>query len=223
VANNRRKFNTIRSICVDGASFDDNSSMKEAIVNFYKKLYEEDHPSRPFLGGLVFDSISKDDACDLLREFSEEEVWRAINELGKEKAPGPDGFNIAFFQHYWSIVKKDVMGLFSEFHSKGVFEKSLNATFICLIPKVAGAKDINKFRPISLVGSFYKILAKVLATKLRGVVGKVVSPSQHAFVHGRHIMDASLIANECIDHCLRTNHLGILCKLDIEKAYDHVS
>ena len=74
MANSGRKFNTIHSICVDGASFDDNSSMKEAIVNFYKKLYEEDHPSRPFLGGLVFDSISEDDACDLLREFSEEEV-----------------------------------------------------------------------------------------------------------------------------------------------------
>ena len=115
------------------------------------------------------------------------------------------------------------MGLFSEFHSKGVFEKSLNATFICLIPKVAGATDINKFRPISLVGSVYKIVAKVLANRLRGVVGKVVSPSQHAFVPGRHIMDASLIANECIDYYLRTNHPGILCKLDIEKTYDHVS
>ena len=144
MANNRRKFNTIHSICVDGVSCDDNSSVKEAIVNFYNKLYEEDYPSRPFLEGLAFDSISEDDACDLLREFSEEEVWRAINELGKEKAPGPDGFNIAFFQHCWSIVKKDVMGLFSEFHSKGVFEKRLNATFICLIPEVAGAKDINK-------------------------------------------------------------------------------
>jgi len=49
VANNRRKFNTIHSICVDGVSFDDNSSVKEAIVNFYKKLYEEDPPNRPFL------------------------------------------------------------------------------------------------------------------------------------------------------------------------------
>ena len=85
------------------------------------------------------------------------------------------------------------------------------------------AKDINKFRPISLVRSVYKILAKVLAPRLRGVVDNVVSPSQHAFVHGRHIMDAFLIANEFIDYYLRTNLSGILCKLDIEKAYDHVS
>ena len=60
-------------------------------------------------------------------------------------------------------------------------------------------------------------------SRLRAVVDKVVSLSQHAFVHDHHIMDASLIANECIDYCLRTNYLGILCKLDIEKAYDHVS
>ena len=79
------------------------------------------------------------------------------------------------------------MGLFSEFHSKGVFEKSLNATFISLIPKVAGTNDISKFRPISLLGSVYKILAKVLASRLRSVVDKVVSPNQHAFLHGRQI------------------------------------
>jgi len=119
----------------------------------------------------------------LLNEFSKEEVWKAIINLGKEKAPDLDGFNIAFFQHCWGTIRGEVMGLFSEFHSKGVFEKSLNATFISLIPKVAGTDDIHKFRPISLVGSVYKILTKVLTSRLR-VVDKVVSPNQHAFVHG---------------------------------------
>jgi len=88
---------------------------------------------------------------------------------------------------------------------------------------MAGADDITKFRPISLVGSVYKILAKVLALRLRKVVGKVVSPNQHAFISGRQILDASLIANECIDFYLKSKQAGILCKLDIEKAYDNVS
>jgi len=88
---------------------------------------------------------------------------------------------------------------------------------------MAGADDITKFRPISLVGSVYKILAKVLASRLRKVVGKVVSPNQHAFISGRQILDASLIANECIDFYLKSKQSGILCKLDIEKAYDNVS
>jgi len=77
------------------------------------------------------------------------------------------------------------MGFFAKFHSKGVFEKSLNATFISLIPKVAGAVDFKDFRPISLEGSVYKILAKFLASRLRKVVGKVVGHSQHAFISGR--------------------------------------
>jgi len=55
-------------------AFDNNSSVKEAIVNFYKKLYEEEHLRRLFLEGLVYDFILDDDACHLMREFSEEEV-----------------------------------------------------------------------------------------------------------------------------------------------------
>ena len=100
------------------------------------------------------------------------------------------------------------MRLFSKAHSKGVYEKNLNATFISLILKVVGANDINKFKSISLVGSVYKVLAKVLASRLRTVVGKVVSPSQHAFVHGHQISEASLIANECIDFLSKNKPIG---------------
>jgi len=170
---------------VDGECLDDAHSIKGAVVSYFTELFHEDLPRRPFFEGLSYDTILDEDASNLLMDFSEDEVWQAITNLGEEKAPGPDGFNIAFFQHCWDIVKGEVMGLFSEFHSKGVFEKSLNATFISLIPKVAGTIDISKFRPISLVESVYKILAKVLASRLRSVVAKVVSPNQHAFVHGR--------------------------------------
>ena len=54
------------------------------------------------------------------------------------------------------------------------------------------------------MGSVYKILAKVLGSRLRKV-GKIVSPNQHAFIYGRQILDASLIANECIDFYLKSN------------------
>ena len=69
----------------------------------------------------------------------------------------------------------------------------------------------------------YKLLAKVLANRLKKVVGKVVSSAQNAFVEGRQILDAALITNEAIDFLLKRNESVVLCKLDIEKTYDHLN
>ena len=91
------------------------------------------------------------------------------------------------------------MGLFKEFHEQNSFIKSLNHTFLVLLPKKGGVEDLGDYRPISLLGGLYKLLAKVLASRLKKVIGKVISPDQNAFIKGRQILDGSLIANEVID------------------------
>uniref|UniRef100_A0A2N9GFV8 Reverse transcriptase domain-containing protein n=1 Tax=Fagus sylvatica TaxID=28930 RepID=A0A2N9GFV8_FAGSY len=108
-------------------------------------------------------------------------------------------------------------------HTHCKFEKSLNASFIALIPKKQNASNIRDFRPISLIGSVYKLLAKVLANRLKVVLDSLISESQNAFVGGQKIMDSVLIANECLDSRLKSQAPGVICKLDIEKAYDHVN
>ena len=67
------------------------------------------------------------------------------------------------------------MEMFKEFHEQSSFFKSLNTTFLVLIPKKEGAEYLGDFRPISLLGGLYKLLAKVLANRLKKVIGKVVS------------------------------------------------
>ena len=115
------------------------------------------------------------------------------------------------------------MGFFKDFFEREKFVKSLNTTFLVLVPKKGGADDLSDFRLISLVGGLYKLLAKVLANRLKKVVGKVVSSTQNAFVEGRQILNAALIANEAINSLLKRNESGVLCKLDLEKAYDHIN
>jgi hypothetical protein len=82
---------------------------------------------------------------------------------------------------------------------------------------------MKDFRPISLVGGIYKIIAKVLANRLKGVLEKVISKTQSAFLKGRQILDPILIVNETLDCRLRSKEPSILCKMDVEKAYDHVN
>ncbi|KAJ9689584.1 hypothetical protein PVL29_014988 [Vitis rotundifolia] len=143
--------------------------------------------------------------------------------MNGDKAPGPDGFTTAFWHICWDFAKEEILDMFKEFHKYGSFLKSLNNTFLVLIPKKFGAEDFGDFKPISLLGGLYKLLAKVLANRLKKVVGKVVSNAQNAFVMGKQILDASLIANEVIDTWQKRKEKGLICKLDIEKAYDSIN
>ena len=96
-------------------------------------------------------------------------------------------------------------------------------TFLVLIPKKQTVEDFKDLRPISLVGGLYKILSKALANRIKRVMDKVISKSQNAFVEGRQILDVVLIANEIVDSTMRRKESGLVCKLDIEKAYDSIN
>ena len=100
-----------------------------------------------------------------------------IQGFNGDKAPGPNGLSMAFFQACWAVVHLDIMAVLRAFHVSGSFEKSLNATFLTLIPKKMGAVEVKDFCPISLVSGLYKILAKILANRLRLVLPKIISTS----------------------------------------------
>jgi hypothetical protein len=74
-------------------------------------------------------------------------------------------------------MKEDILAVFKELHSQRKFEKSFIATVVPLIPKEASVVDIKDFHPLSLMGSVYKIISKVLANRLKSVLGKVISNS----------------------------------------------
>lgn len=123
--------------------------------------------SRPTLDEIQFNQISSDNARWLEREFTSAEIKEALDSMAGDKAPGPDGFNFSFMKVCWEIVSSDFIRFFKEFFQNGVINKNLKNSFITLIPKRESPVNLSHYRPISLLGSVYKLLAKVLAERLK--------------------------------------------------------
>ncbi|KAK3231409.1 hypothetical protein Dsin_003290 [Dipteronia sinensis] len=109
-------------------------------------------------------------------------------ECDGNKAPCSDGLNLNFIKANWEAIKGDFMAFICEFYEDGSMVKDLNCTFIALIPKKVKPNSIKDYRPISLVGSMYKIFAKVFANRLKKVMNSVIDPNKMAFVKDRQII-----------------------------------
>ena len=223
VANGRQNRKYIKVLENErGLVLNNAESITEEILLYFEKLYVSPIGESWSVEGLDWSPISGESALRLDSPFIEEEISKVIFQLNRVKASGPDGFTIAVFQDCWDVIKEDLVRVFAEFHRSGIINQSTNASFIVLLPKKSLKKKISNFRPISLITSLYKIIAKVLSGRLRGVLHETIHSTQGAFVQGRQILDLVLIANEIVDERRRSGEEGVIFKIDFEKAYDHV-
>lgn len=113
--------------------------------------------------------------------------------------------------------------MFQEFYSNRRRARGVNSSFISLIPKKENPTNLTEYRPISLVSSIYKVVAKVLSRRLRKMLPKLIGEVQIAFLGGRCILDGVLIGNEVVDWWKKSKQKGLILKLDFEKTYDSVN
>ena len=121
-------------------------------------------------------------------------------EMAPLKAPGPNGMPPLFFQTYWIDVSMDVThAVLSCLNSCSIL-KSINHTFITLIPKVNNLEKVSNFRPISFCNVIYKIISKLIANRLKPVLNSIISETQSAFIADRLITNNILITFESLHH-----------------------
>ncbi|XP_071740542.1 uncharacterized protein [Rutidosis leptorrhynchoides] len=147
---------------------------------------------RPWMEDLRYPSILVEEAGALERPILENEIHDAILDCGSTKAPGPHGFNMRFFKKFWDIIKIELVDAISWLWDKGVISRSCNASFVTLIPKKSNPEGLGDFRPINLIRSYYKIVAKILSNCLRKILSSLVSSEQSAFLKG---VDYSVVSS----------------------------
>lgn len=119
-------------------------------------------------------NISAEQNRFLLRPYTAVEVVKAVQAMHLDKSPGPNGFNLGFYQGYWEEVGSRVTEACLAFLNRKELPLGLNDTIIFLIPKVQKPTKITELRPISLCNVIVKIMTKMLANHMKLVLNSVI-------------------------------------------------
>ncbi|GKB61662.1 RNA-directed DNA polymerase, eukaryota [Tanacetum coccineum] len=195
-------------------------------TNFFKKDHHTISDNFIALrGSLNFpfpNRLNNDQILELESPISNEDIRTAVWGCGVDKSPGPDGFTFEFFRKYWTVVGPDFCIAVKWFFDHGDFAIGCNSSFVALIPKVLDPKVVSDYRPISLIGSLYKVVTKILASRLSLVISDLISDVQTAFLPNRQILDGPFIINEILARCKLKKQQAMIFKVDFAKAYDSV-
>uniref|UniRef100_A0A3Q3MAR8 Reverse transcriptase domain-containing protein n=1 Tax=Labrus bergylta TaxID=56723 RepID=A0A3Q3MAR8_9LABR len=219
----KKIFHSVRSN--SGQSISDSAGIRKHAAGFYKDLYTSEFVDRPevcesFYTGLP--QVSAENNTELEAQLSLSELYSAVMSLQNGKAPGIDGLPVDFYKVFWSVLGEDLLEVLRDSLERGRLPLSCRRAVITLLPKKGDLQDLKNWRPVSLLCTDYKILSKVLASRLRQVMGSIIHTDQTYCVPGRLISDNITL----IRHVLEVSgSLAVdtgLISLDQEKAFDRV-
>lgn len=225
VDNGRHRKKHIHSLNQDEGMIEGQEQLKAYITKYYKGLFgppEDDIISMDESRTDDITQVSNEENTFLKAPFTEEEIKKAVFQMEHNKAPGLDGYPAEFYQHFWDVIKTDLLDLFGCLHAGQLELFRLNFGEIVLLPKILEAERIQQYRPICLLNVSLKIFTKVATIRLNSVADHVVKPTQTAFMQGRNILDGVVVLHETV-HEMHTKKInGVIFKIDFEKAYDKV-
>ncbi|KAL3683686.1 hypothetical protein R1sor_001708 [Riccia sorocarpa] len=144
-------------------------------------------------------------------------------EMPKEKSPGLDGVMVEILQIGWEFMREDCFLMVQSFWEKKKLVGKDSRGIIKLIPKNDQKHLLKNWRPITLLTMTYKIVAKIFAIRLRGMIPELIDSQQTGFVAGRNIIDNILSLRLGQEWAQVTSQNTIFVKLDFMKAYDRVA
>lgn len=221
--------NSIREIKrLDGTIADNQEDIKqEAVEHFFNFLTHTPQDFREIsmeeLQEILNYECTVEDREMLMKRVTTEEVKKVVFSMAADKSPGPDGYTSEFFKASWDITGPDLVVAVQAFFDTGFLPKGINSTILTLIPKKNDAIYMKDYRPISCCNVIYKVISKLLANRMKGLLPLFISLNQSAFVKDRLLMENVLLASELVKN-YHNESVSKRCamKIDVSKAFDYV-
>ena len=155
--------------------------------------------------------------------FNSSEIYKAIHSGGRNRAPSRDGIWLEFYKATWTTIRDDFCSIMNHMLFGGVITpQQKHGTILCL-PKPHKPLTPADHRPITLLNTDYKIVAPILAHRLRPMMGKYLRYTQYCGVPGNTILDAVATVRDAIAHAENTNTPLCILTLDFKNALDRIA
>jgi hypothetical protein len=215
----------------DGTQNHSETAIALSLSRFYSKLYNEEPSIEESKSSLLENYIRREPEKKLTSlekalldaPILENEVYNAIKSAPKNKTPGPDGISYEFYQQIISSITKPLTEIFNKaIKSKNI--EGFNITNVALLYKNKGNKgDLKYWRPINLANTDGKILSRIMVTRIKPIIKRIITKTQYGFTPERYIWENVSIINNMLKLGKYNVSNGYAIFLDQEKAYDRVS
>lgn len=199
------------------------------ILDYCRSFFELLHQSKgvpenvdDFMQNVEVPKLSEHDRLLCEGPLTLEECRNAVSSMSDNKSPSVSGFNKEFMKFFWNDIGELIVTYINEAYRTGRLFITQRRGILVLIPKTGNQKILKNKRPICLLDIVYKIIAKVLATRLSAVIKEVIHSNQTAFLKGRNIQDNLRIIHDVINYTKTDNTSGILVALDFKAAFNSI-
>ena len=194
-------------------------------TKFYEKLFQTEGWNKNCAENLtqhIENKISDEEKLKTDREIEDEEIINAVKSLKNNKSPGEDGIISEFYKKYWHIIGAVFLKMIRYVFEKSTLSNSQGKGILKLLFKKGEREDIKNWRPLTMLNTDYKVIAKVISNRIKPLLPRIIHTDQKGFVAGRNIMDANRELQDIIDYCDMEEEKGAIIFIDQQKAFDRI-
>ena len=221
---------TILSITTNNRTITNHKEILQEISTFYERLYTTQFTPnntykrhRPSLDNIGLNKLSEQDKQLLEGPITLEELTKALKSFANNKTPGCDGLTKEFYVTFWQELAPILLETLNYCSQRHLLTNSQRRGVLTLIHKKEKDRtNVANYRPISLPNIDYKLLSKVLATRIKGVINKVIHSDQIEFLEDRFIGEGVRKVQDITQHVERNEEEGYVLQLDSQNAFDSI-